>query len=207
MDTPSSSRGPPNNRANKPPQSNPPKEDTTSLLNRAQAGDSAALEQLCARYLPRLYRWATGRLPSHARSLIDTHDLVQEIMVKTARRLGNFHARSPRAFPAYLRKAILNRIRDEVRRAAVKPEFAPLEGTEVAHSPTPLETAIGQDLAERYEEAMMRLKEDEQSAIFLRVEMDMAYDDIADALSRPTAEAARLAVHRALLHLAQEIEL
>jgi RNA polymerase sigma-70 factor (ECF subfamily) len=128
-------------------------------------------------------------------------------MVKTTRRLGNFQTHSPGAFPAYLRTAILNRIRDEARRTAVKPEFKPLEGTEETYSPSPLETVIGQDLAERYEEAMMRLKEDERSAIFLRIEMDMAYEDIAEALSRPSAEAARLVVHRALLRLAQEIEL
>lgn len=34
-----------------------------TLLERAQAGDRAALDPLIARYLPRLQRWASGRLP------------------------------------------------------------------------------------------------------------------------------------------------
>jgi len=201
------SRDPPEPRPARPSESEKYQEGTTSLLHRAQAGEDSALEELCARYLPRLYRWATGRLPPHARSLIDTHDLVQETLVKTARRLSDIQIRHSGAFPAYLRTAILNRIRDEIRRAAVKPNFAPLEGTEEADSPSPLDTAIGQDLADRYEAAMTRIKESERSAIFLRVEMEMDYQEIADVLNKPTSEAARLAVHRALLHLAQEIEL
>jgi RNA polymerase sigma-70 factor (ECF subfamily) len=206
MDT-SSSGGPPISGSDEPSPHSPFEEDTASLLDRAQAGDGPALEQLCARFLPRLYRWATGRLPPYARSLIDTHDLVQEVMVKTTRRLGDFQNYNPGAFPAYLRTAILNRIRDEVRRAAVRPEFALLEETEATRSASPLDTIIGQELAERYEEAMMRLNEIERSAVFLRIEMDMTYELIADALNKPSAEAARLAVHRALLRLAEEIEL
>jgi hypothetical protein len=34
-----------------------------TLLERAQAGDRAALDLLVARYLPRLQSWASGRLP------------------------------------------------------------------------------------------------------------------------------------------------
>ena len=34
------------------------------LVVRARAGDEKALNDLCARYLPRLQRWATGRLPA-----------------------------------------------------------------------------------------------------------------------------------------------
>ena len=119
MDDSSSSGQAPKQGAGKPPQPQSLPEDTTSLINRAQAGDDAALEKLCARLQPRLFHWATGRLPPRARSLIDTSDLVQETLVKAIRRLGGLRDRTPGAFPAYLRAAILNRIRDELRRAAV----------------------------------------------------------------------------------------
>ena len=61
-----------------------PAADPTSLvlLERAQQGDAAALDELCRRYIPRLENWAAGRLPLHARDLHDTADLVQEAMVR-----------------------------------------------------------------------------------------------------------------------------
>ena len=53
-------------------------ESSVELLERARAGDSDALDRLLGRYLPRLRRWASGRLPRRARDLSDTDDLVQE---------------------------------------------------------------------------------------------------------------------------------
>src|SRR5689334_16083378 len=53
---------------------------TQELLRLAKAGDPQALDALMSRYLPRLQRWASGRLPPWARSLLDTSDLVQETL-------------------------------------------------------------------------------------------------------------------------------
>jgi RNA polymerase sigma-70 factor (ECF subfamily) len=88
-----------------------------TLLERAQAGDREALEALVARYLPRLQRWATGRLPRRARDIADTQDLVQETFFRTFKAIDRFEARGDAALQAYLRQAILNRIREELRRA------------------------------------------------------------------------------------------
>jgi RNA polymerase sigma-70 factor (ECF subfamily) len=44
-------------------------ETSLSLLERAREGDADALNALIARYLPRLQRWAHGRLPAWARDL------------------------------------------------------------------------------------------------------------------------------------------
>ena len=38
-------------------------DSSVDLLLKAQAGDNEALDRLLARYLPRLRRWASGRLP------------------------------------------------------------------------------------------------------------------------------------------------
>ena len=195
-----SRRGPPK-RDDQAPHPKPLDESTLSLLNRAQTGDSEALERLCTRYLPRLYRWATGRLPPRARSTVETGDLVQETLLNTIRRLGGIRPRHAGDFPAYLRTAILNRLRDEVR----KPEVAQLDGTEADPSPSPLEETIGRDLTERYEKAFTRLKEDHRAALFLRIELEMSHEDVADALNKPSADAARKVIYRALIRLAQEM--
>src|SRR5262245_44955231 len=96
--------------------------DTTNdLLERARNGDSAAVDALFARYLPRLRRWAAGRLPRWARDLSDTHDVVQETLLRTFKRVDAFEARGEGAFQAYLRQAVLNQIRNELRRFGRKP--------------------------------------------------------------------------------------
>ena len=92
-----------------------------TLLARAQAGDRVALESLIARYRPRLQRWASGRLPRWARDMADTQDLVQETLFQTFQKIERFEARGEGALYAYLRQAILNRIRDELRKAKRRP--------------------------------------------------------------------------------------
>src|SRR5690349_24653258 len=54
---------------------------TAGLLAMARTGDDGARDQLAARYLPVLRRWAHGRLPARARGLVDTDDLVNETML------------------------------------------------------------------------------------------------------------------------------
>src|SRR5687768_1921182 len=68
-------------------------DSTLTLLERAQAGDAEALDALIARFLPRLQRWATGRLPGWARDLADTHDLVQETVVQAFKKIEKFEVR------------------------------------------------------------------------------------------------------------------
>ena len=104
-----------------------PLDSSLTLLERARAGDRAALDSLVARYLPRLQRWASGRLPHWARDLADTQDLVQETLVQTFQRIEAFDSRGEGALQAYLRQAILNRIRDELRRAKRRPPKTPLD--------------------------------------------------------------------------------
>ncbi len=179
--------------------------DTLSLINRAQAGDDAALEQLCARLRPRLFRWATGRLPLRARGCIDTGDLVQESMIRTVRRFGDLKDLDPGDFSAYLRTAVLNRIRDELRRVEVRPYSSALHESAADSSPSPLEQTIGLDQTEQFEWAMERLKPEDQAAIFLRIELDLSYGDLAELLGKPSPDAARMAARRALLRLAEKI--
>ena len=60
------------------------------LLERARQGDAAALDQVFARAIPLLTRWARGRLPRWARDMVDTDDLVQETVISTLKRLDVF---------------------------------------------------------------------------------------------------------------------
>jgi RNA polymerase sigma factor (sigma-70 family) len=180
-------------------------DSTFDLVEQAKAGDKEALNRLFARYLPTLRRWASGRLPRWSRDLMDTDDLVQETVVRAVKRIDQFESRHEGALQAYLRQAIVNRIRDEVRRTKRTPGTSELDENERASGPSPLEEAIGTESLERYEVALTRLRPEEREAIVARLEMDGSYQDVAQALGKPSADAARMAVSRALLRLAQEM--
>lgn len=180
-------------------------ESSLSLLERARAGDDKALEILIARYLPRLQHWAHGRLPVWARDLAETQDLVQETMVRAFRHIEGFEIRGEGALQAYLRQAVLNRIRSEIRRVGRRPAASALDSQVLDESPSPLEEAIGVEAVDRYEAALARLRPEEREAIVGRIELGLTHAELAEALDKPTANAARMAVERALMRLAQEM--
>jgi RNA polymerase sigma-70 factor, ECF subfamily len=176
-------------------------ETSLTLLARAKTGDAVAMEALMGRYLTRLQRWASGRVPARARSMLDTDDVVQDALMNTFRRLERFEPRHDGALLAYLREAVANRIRMELRRAkpdvdaGIEPDGLP------SAAPSPLETVVSRDALDRYEGALARLDEDDRAAIVGRFEMGYSYDALARALSRPSAEAARKLTERALRRL------
>ena len=180
-------------------------DSTFQLISRARSGDREAIEELFARHLKPLQRWASGRLPKWARDLADTDDLVQETLLQTFKRIEDFEPRRVGALQAYLRQAVLNRLRDELRRKARRPEAIDLDDIEDVAARSPLEEAIGRQAVEDYEEALGRLRPEEREAIIARVEIGYTYEELADALGKPSAEAARKTARRALLRLAEEM--
>lgn len=175
---------------------------TQELLREAQQGRREALEELLARYRPRLERWATGRLPRNARSLLDTGDLVQETLIRALESIGTIGARHPGSFESYVRQAVLNRIRDQIRWARRR-SGGELDSDSLAHpGPSPLEEAIGGDVVRLYEEGMALLTDDERQILHLRIELDMSYEDIAAMMDKPSPDAARMAIQRSLHKLA-----
>jgi len=180
-----------------------PLETTISLLARAKSGDQAALEQLVERSLPPLRRWARGRLPAWARDLAETQDLVQDAVMRTLPRLKSFEAAHPGALQAFLRQAVANHIIDEIRKAKRRGLPAEITDEHADDSPSPLEQAIGLEGFQRYEAALQRLKTMDRDAIVARIELQQSYEEVALALGKPNANAARMAVTRALARLLQ----
>jgi RNA polymerase sigma-70 factor (ECF subfamily) len=136
---------------------------------------------------------------------MDTDDLVQETVLRSVKRIEAFESRHEGALQAYLRQAVVNRIRDEVRRTKRSPLAAELDENQSDGQASPLDEAIGREAVERYESALARLRPEEREAIVARVEMDGSYQEVAQAIGKPSADAARMAVSRALLRLAEEM--
>jgi RNA polymerase sigma factor (sigma-70 family) len=185
-------------------------EASLDLLRRAQSGDSEALNALIARYLPRMRRWATGRLPGHARGMSDTQDLVQDAVSQAFKKIEGFEIRGEGALQAYLRQALLNQVRQEIRKANRRPPPGDVDVHEAAAQiedpgPSPLEEAIGAEALERYERALGRLRPEDREAIVLRIELGLTHQEVAEALGKSSPNAARMAVERALARLLKEM--
>ena len=181
--------------------------DTTYvLLERAKKGSREALDSLFARHIPLLRRWARGRLPRWARDVADTSDLVQETVIQTFKRVEAFEPRGDGALQAYLRQAVLNRIRNEIRSRGRKPPIGDLDERIVSDQTSPLEAAIRQEQLERYDAAMAQLSEHERDLIVARLELGLTYEEIADVLNKPSWNAARMAATRALVRLAEVLK-
>lgn len=178
---------------------------TIDLLTRLRAGDDHALDQLITRYIPELTRWATGRLPRWARHAVETDDLVQDTLIQVFRKLGSFEYRGEGALLAYLRQAVLNRIRNQIRWADRRPKTTDLDERMGDEGASPLEAAIGAEAVEWYEAALERLKPDEREAIIARLELGLTYPELAEALGKPSPDAARMAVARAMVRLTEEL--
>ena len=181
-------------------------ENTLALLERVRGGDDAARDLLVRRFLPGLQRWARGRLPDSARDLMDTNDLVSVALERSLRRIENLEAETPGSFFAYLRAAVQNGMRDELRRVGRRPERVEFPENLVDDRPVVLERTLGSGLVQRYEKALETLTPEQQQAVILRIEFGFSYPEIARALGRSSGNAVRMQVSRSLLRLAEAMD-
>ena len=178
-------------------------ESTLVLLERIRAGDRTALNLLLTQYRPLLTRWARGRLPQGVGDPSDAEDLVQETIIGVLRNLSRVEFRGEGALRAYLRRAVHNRVRDQLRRHRRRGVAETLDERLVCAQDSPFEHAIGREALERYESALSQLTTGERAAIVARIDRGQSFAEVARVLGKPTAEAARMAVNRALARLAR----
>lgn len=181
-------------------------ESTAGLLELTRQGDLAARDRLARRYLPILMRWARGRLPSWARDLSDTDDLVQVTLMRALDKVSGFEPQREGAFLAYLRTILMNQIRDHIRRVSRKPEIDEVDETVADDDPSPLEETIGREALDRYESALAQLPDRQREAVVLRIELGFTHQQVADAVGCPSDSAARMMVTRALALIAEKMD-
>jgi RNA polymerase sigma-70 factor (ECF subfamily) len=185
------------------PSGEQPLESTSALLQRARGGDDSARNRLFERYLPSFQRWAHGRLPRHMRGVTETNDLVQVTLMRAFQHIESFEPRREGSFLAYLRQILMNLVRDEIRRANVRPQSVELGDSLRQPGPSPLEDAVTAERIETYEAALEKLPERTREAVVLRLELGFTYAQVAEAISSPSANAARMLISRALLQMAE----
>jgi len=178
---------------------------TYEQLSAARQGDRAAMNALFARLAPPLQRWARGRLPGWARDMVSTVDLVQDALMSTYLALDAGHPDQQLAIHAYVRTALSNRLIDQLRKVQRRPELAAMERTYESADASPLESALGVEALGRYERALTMLGATEREAVVARIEMGLSFAEIAKMLGKSSPDAARMAVSRAMVKLAEEM--
>jgi RNA polymerase sigma-70 factor (ECF subfamily) len=170
---------------------------TAEVLALAVEGDDTALNDLFQQYWPALKRSAHGRLPPLARDRGDTEDLVQDALLSFIQRIQHFKVNHRGALLAFIRVSITNRIRDEARRVNRRPS---VKDTDVSELPSgtrsPFDEAELSETSRRYEEALAKLRQSDRELI-RALEIGRSYKQMAEELSKPSANAARVATKRA----------
>ena len=176
---------------------------TIELIAQIRSGDDGAWNRLAARELPQLERFARGKIPAWARSATDTQDVVQSVLARVLPRLSSWETETPGALRAFLRKAVANHVVDEIRKARRRissPE--PLEALP-DRTPSPLAQAISQEALTQLREALAQISESDRRLLAARFGSGYRYAKVAERLGRPSANAARVGVERAIQRLAR----
>ena len=178
---------------------------TSRLLALASRGERAAVNALFTRYFPWLRSWSRRRLPRWARSVVDTSDLVQDVLMQTFTRLATFEAKGTGALRAYLRTAVDNRIRDEMRKIGRRPHATSLDQARqpARGGSSPLQQIIDDETWNRYLQGLNMLSVRERRLIVGRMELEYTYKQLAAIDGRSTPDAARMALKRALKRLSE----
>ena len=131
-------------------------DSTLDVLGRAQDGDEPRREILIERALPSVRRWARGRLPRSARDDANTEDVVQDAFLRTLRRIARFQHRTVGGLQAYLRQAVVNRIRDLIRGSKRRGMAGAVDSEPRDWKPSPLEAAIMREQLDAFLAALRR---------------------------------------------------
>ena len=163
------------------------------LVQRVQAGDSAAFRTLFEKYHRRAFAVAMGVVKNED----DALDAVQEAFVKVHKNIHKFQGSS--SFYTWLYRIVMNVSIDHVRRTSRRKsldfdERALHEESEVAGDgalvpsvtdANPGKTALRRELGGAIQAALQGLPEHHRAVIVLREIEGMSYEEMAEALEVP----------------------
>ena len=154
--------------------------DDSELVAAAQAGDTAALDDLLRRHYDRVHALCRRLAGNES----DALDATQEALIAVVRGLPRFDGRA--AFSTWLYRVATNACLDELRRRKRRPEPRSVDD-ETETAPSTTRPAFDQALADRLaiDEALAGLREDFRIAVVLRDVVGLDYAEIAAALDVP----------------------
>ncbi len=175
---------------------------TAVLLDKIRGGDAHARVALVERVEPLLRRFARGRIPQLLRREQDTADLLQFTWLKVLERLDQIQTQQSGDFFAYLRTALINGLRESLRRAERSP-ITPHVDADVAQANFPAASVDASDWI-AYEQALALLPEEHRNLVLMRFEFGMSFIEIADEVGQ-SPDGVRLKISRACSRMADQV--
>src|SRR5262245_2039566 len=176
------------------------------LLNRAKAGDAAALDELLAQCRDPLRRAVDLRLDRQLARREDASDIVQKVLFDASRRFQDYLADPRMPFHLWLRHMARDRIIDTHRRhqgaarrsldreQATRPALDEASSIQlvaqlVDQELTPASAAIQQELQQKLQGVLGELDETDREIILMRYYEQLSNQEIAEALELTEAAA------------------
>lgn len=157
-----------------------------------------AVGAMLERVLPRIEKWAHGRLPWRARRCKDTGDVVLEAVAGALVHLRDDQLRDGRCFERYVKASVSHLIVDEIRRAnRTERVHAEAAAAPRQRSPDPLEQVIVAERCRKVQQALDVLSSDDRRLLWGRHCDEKSYFELADETRRRSASSARAATGRA----------
>jgi|RhiMethySRZTD1v2_1073278.scaffolds.fasta_scaffold55892_2 RNA polymerase sigma factor (sigma-70 family) len=193
-------------------------ETTLRLVRGAKSGDRKSLEDLFARYLPKVRRIVALRLGCTLRDFAAYEDMVQEGLLRAFEKLEQFQELSEGGFYNWISTCVASamnlrfRKQDAAKRGGGREKpFADYGEDGLADSilagtgPGPRTRASQQELQEKLEAALLSLKTHHREVIILRHLCGMQSDEIACTLGFASAATARKVIERAVAELRRKL--
>lgn len=188
-------------------------DDHQRLLQQTRSGDPEALEQMLARYLPRMRAFVRARAGARLRQLESCSDLVQSACRDVLAALPAFEFRGEAEFRSFLFRAAWRKIVDHARWHDAQARDANRRQTlgdadddvSLASVLTPSRDLQGREELQAVEAALDRLPDDYREAVVLRRIVGLSYAEIAEELGRSEG-AVRNLVSRGLARLSGFLE-
>ncbi|MFQ3609888.1 MAG: sigma-70 family RNA polymerase sigma factor [Fimbriimonadales bacterium] len=163
----------------------------TWLIERAQARDTEAFDQIVHRYADRLYNYVV-RLLGNAQ---DAEDVVQEVFIRAYQALPNFDGRA--SLSTWLYRIATNLCIDHRRKQSRRVPTVSIHRDETSEddfgewefadqqTPNPLEHALSRELQAVVEGAIAQLSPKLKTVLLLYDVEELSYEEIAQVLGIP----------------------
>jgi RNA polymerase sigma-70 factor (ECF subfamily) len=190
----------------------PETDETKGLVERAQSGDAAALNELFTRYHGLMVQLARQKIGAKLRSKEDADDLAQTTFREATRDFGRYQYRGDGSFLRWLVQILQNKIRDKAEYyGATKRDVTRERGAEVApagdsedlkrYDPASKDLSVTQMIARDEEfkilrEALDSLSDDHRKAIALVFFQGLSLREAGEKMDR-SEDAVRMLLRRA----------
>lgn len=188
------------------------RQQTTTLLREARTGSPEALDRLLQRYAGKLLTYIRARMGRGLRPRVDSHDVLNETLLKAFLGLERFEGGEGGALMAWLARIADNEIRDLAefhgrhRRDARRERALEAGHAEIAaRLRSATSRIVLRDELERVLRALDTLDDSHRRVIVLRKLEELSFAEIAERMEK-SPDACRMLLARAMTALTLRLE-